>query len=89
MSPRRTHSLHEVGDGQHLGPVVFVGFQSCDFGSQDLFVVSSRCCLDQGRSDCFGAAHSRCFKLPESPQGVVIEAYRNCLSHVELVYHDT
>ena len=41
MSPRRTETFHEVGDGQHLGPVVFIRFKGGNLGGEGVFVGES------------------------------------------------
>ena len=41
MSPRCTQTLHDVGYGEHVGPVIFVDFESGHFGRQCLLVLAA------------------------------------------------
>ena len=66
MSPRRTEVLHEIGDRQHLGTVVFVGFQRRDLGSEGLLVETTRRCLNQSGTNCLGPGHACGLELTES-----------------------
>ncbi len=67
MSPRRTQALHEVGHGEHLGPVDFVGFERRHLGSQRLSVLAARRSLNQCRPDGLRTSQASCFELPQGP----------------------
>jgi len=88
MSPRRTQTLHDVRYGQHLCPIVFVGFEDGHLFGECLFVMSSLRCLDQRCADRLGPSHTLCFELHEGTKRFAVETYRYCLYHRHEVYHD-
>ena len=81
MSPRRTETLHELGDGNHLRPVVVIGFESGDLGSKNSLVMKPGSSLNERGTDRFGARHAGCFELAQSTESVVVEPNRYRLSH--------
>ncbi len=80
-SPRRTETLHELGDGQHLRSIGLVCFESGDFSCESSLVVETRCCLHQGGTDRFGPAHTGGLELGQRPQSFIVESNRYRLSH--------
>jgi hypothetical protein len=74
MSPRCTKALHQIGNCQHLGAVVVVGFERGDFCSEGGFVMESGRCLDESGTDRFGAGHAGCLELAERTERPIVKA---------------
>ncbi len=81
MSPRRTKALHELGDRQHLCPVVLVGFECGDLGGERLFCRGGGRLPPRGRCGSLRTGTCRLPRVRSAPGALRRRVERRGSSH--------